>query len=144
MGGGAIVPLHSVYYGQRLLRILCSSNRLTHVQCYFNPLRITQSTFLQALLEIQLRIPEDIESVEFSARKITFPIVLDDKWNKDALKRYMVSTRDKAVYLPSNIEYLARNNGLKDGSEALNKLIQSDFVSDTWISTLYRWLMMPL
>ena len=42
----------------------------------------------------------------------------------------MRSTRDKAVYLPSNIQYLADNNGLEGGAqEVLQKLVLSDWVS---------------
>lgn len=41
----------------------------------------------------------------------------------------MRSMRDEAVYLPSNIEYLARNNGLEGGAdEALQLLVSSDWV----------------
>ncbi len=64
----------------------------------------------------------------FPGRKLTFPIVLDDRWNREALDRYMRSARDQAVYLPSNIDYLARNNGLKDGAEALQVMISSPWV----------------
>lgn len=71
-----------------------------------------------------------MHSVTFSGRKITFPIVLDDPWTREALERYMRTTRDEAVYLPSNIEYLARNNSLEGGmAEALRVLVQSDWVS---------------
>jgi len=66
--------------------------------------------------------------MKFPGRKITFPIVLDDKWNREALDRYMSTTREKAVYLPSNIEYLSRNNGLSGAVEALEKLVASDWV----------------
>jgi urea carboxylase len=69
--------------------------------------------------------------MQFPGRRITFPIVLDDHWNKDALARYMSTTRDKAVYLPSNVDYLARNNGLANAGEALQKLIESDWVRRT-------------
>lgn len=64
----------------------------------------------------------------FPGRRITLPIVLDDRWNREALERYMQSTRDKAVYLPSNIQYLADNNGLENSGDALRKLVQSDWV----------------
>ena len=65
--------------------------------------------------------------MRFPGRRITFPIVLDDKWNKEALQRYISTTRDLAVYLPSNVEYLAKNNSLSDSNEALHKLVQSDW-----------------
>ena len=55
--------------------------------------------------------------------------MLDDRWNRDALARYMRSTRSTAAYLPSNIEYLARNNGLQDGAEALRVLVGTDWLT---------------
>jgi len=67
--------------------------------------------------------------MKFPSRRITFPIVLDDQWNRAALQRYMQTIRDKAAYLPSNIEYLANNNGLDGGAEqALKLLVASDWV----------------
>lgn len=71
--------------------------------------------------------------MEFPGRKLTFPIVLDDKWNTEALERYMRSIRNEAVYLPSNIEYLARNNGIEGGKQEALKLL----VSSPWVSTIY-------
>ena len=71
-----------------------------------------------------------MNEISFPGREITFPIVLDDRWNKEALERYMQSIRDEAVYLPSNIDYLARNNGLEGGAvEALKLLVASNWVS---------------
>lgn len=67
--------------------------------------------------------------IEFPGTKVVFPIVLDDRWNREALERYMNTTRSKAVYLPCNIDYLARNNGLQGGAtEALEKLMGSSWV----------------
>lgn len=81
------------------------------------------------LYETLASLPETATGVEFPGRRITFPIVLDDSWNREALNRYMRSIRKKAVYLPSNIEYLAKNNGLTGGAkEVLSKLIASDWV----------------
>lgn len=71
-----------------------------------------------------------MNGMEFPGRKITFPLVLDDRWNRDALQRYMQSARDKAVYLPSNVEYLARNNGLEGDTRHALKLLSSS----TWVN----------
>jgi hypothetical protein len=75
--------------------------------------------------------------MSFKGRRITFPIVLDDPWSKEATERYMRSIREKAVYLPSNVEYIANNNGLGGKNEALEKLVASDWVS---LSNRYRQL----
>lgn len=91
-------------------------------------MKVTQTEFLNAIIEIEALIPNSICDMMFPGRRLTLPIVLDDRWCREALQRYMQSTRDKAVYLPSNIQYLADNNGLGTPEEALEKLVQSDWV----------------
>jgi urea carboxylase len=83
---------------------------------------------LDILVTAQKAVPEDVTGMSFPARRITFPVVLDDRWNREALERYMTTIRKKAVYLPSNIDYLARNNGLSSGTEMLEKMVASDWV----------------
>ncbi|TFK35167.1 allophanate hydrolase subunit 2-domain-containing protein [Crucibulum laeve] len=96
---------------------------------HFDPFLISQADLLRELVKSENSVPDSLSTMEFPGRRLTFPIVLDDSWNREALERYMRSSRNKAVYLPSNIEYLARNNGLIGGSEeALRKLIGSDWL----------------
>ncbi|KAI0357270.1 urea carboxylase [Trametes cingulata] len=95
---------------------------------HFDPLATTQASLLAALIDVEASLPASVESLSFPGRKITFPVVLDDRWNREALEKYMRSIRDKAVYLPSNIEYLARNNGLKSAKEALELLVRTDWL----------------
>ncbi|KAF8998396.1 urea carboxylase [Cyathus striatus] len=114
-------------------RILCPCIRsvlvrIPNIHCLFDPIKASQKAFLNFLLSAEQDLPDSVMEMEFRVRKITFPIALDDRWNRDALERYMRSTRDKAVYLPSNIEYLARNNGLSGKEEALQKLVGCDWI----------------
>ncbi|VDB91707.1 unnamed protein product [Peniophora sp. CBMAI 1063] len=96
--------------------------------CYYDPLIVSQQDILTALIEAEHSLPASTADMVFPGRRITLPIVLDDRWNREALKKYIQSTRDKAVYLPSNIKYLASNNGLDSEQEALAKLSQSDWL----------------
>lgn len=96
---------------------------------HYDPAVISQSDLLRTLIQVETGLPDSLSEIVFPARRITFPIVLDDRWNRQALERYMRSMRDEAVYLPSNIEYLARNNGLEGGAdEALQLLVSSDWL----------------
>ncbi|KAI0631868.1 urea carboxylase [Trametes polyzona] len=95
---------------------------------HFDPHATSQAALLAALVDAEASLPASVESLTFPGRKITFPVVLDDRWNREALEKYMRSIRDKAVYLPSNVEYLARNNGLKTAQEALKKLVGTDWL----------------
>ncbi|KAJ7093306.1 allophanate hydrolase subunit 2-domain-containing protein [Mycena belliarum] len=96
--------------------------------CHFDPALIAQSDVVAAIVDAHKSIPKSLDEMVFPGRRLTFPIVLDDQWSREALKRYMGSIRDKAVYLPSNIDYLARNNGFKSAQEVLEKLVASDWL----------------
>ncbi|KAI1787216.1 allophanate hydrolase subunit 2-domain-containing protein, partial [Ganoderma leucocontextum] len=95
---------------------------------HFDPLVTTQGDVLAGLIDAEASLPAGVESLTFPGRRITFPVVLDDRWNREALEKYMRNTRDTAAYLPSNIEYLARNNGLSSAEEALKKLVTTDWL----------------
>ncbi|KAH9850513.1 urea carboxylase [Lenzites betulinus] len=95
---------------------------------HFDPLATSQASLLAALIDAESSLPSTVQSLEFPGRKITFPVVLDDRWNREALDKYMRSIRDNAVYLPSNIEYLARNNGLTSAQDALKQLVGTDWL----------------
>ncbi|KAK7030457.1 hypothetical protein VNI00_014042 [Paramarasmius palmivorus] len=98
--------------------------------CHYDPSAISSvNELVDALVAAEAALSNEMTNMTFPGRRITFPIVLDDSWNRDAIARYMKTTRSKAVYLPSNIEYLANNNGLRDAQEALQKLIGSDWVA---------------
>jgi allophanate hydrolase subunit 1 len=102
--------------------------RLIISQVHYDPRKISQSDLLSKLVEIEGSLPSSVTDMTFPGRRITFPIVLDDRWNREAIERYMRSSRDKAVYLPSNVEYLANNNGLRNAQEALDVLVKSSWV----------------
>ncbi|KAJ7114363.1 urea carboxylase [Mycena epipterygia] len=96
--------------------------------CHFDPATISQSDVLAAILDAEKSIPDSMDEMTFPGRRLTFPIVLDDQWSREALKKYMSSIRDKAVYLPSNVDYLARNNGFETGDQVLAKLVASNWL----------------
>ena len=85
------------------------------------------------LEEGEASLPDSMDDMVFPGRRIKFPITVNDSWNREALRRYMESIRDKAVYLPSNIRYLGKNNGLTSGSKALSLLTSSPYVSSSSI-----------
>lgn len=74
-------------------------------------------------------LPNSVTNLYFPGRRFTFPLVLNDQWCNDAILQYMKTIRNNAVYLPSNVEYLAQNNGLGSSQFALAKIVASDHVS---------------
>ncbi|KAF9491325.1 AHS2-domain-containing protein [Pleurotus eryngii] len=108
------------------IKRLCPCIRST--MCHYDPLQISQSAVLDTLSSALRRLPDVVDKMEFPSREITFPIVPDDPWCQEAIDKYARTTRGKAVYVPSNVDYLSRNNGLDGKEDALSKLIDSEWL----------------
>lgn len=89
---------------------------------------------LSTLLTVESALSSTLQNVTFPGRKLTLPIVLDDKWNRLALEQYMRTIRDKAVYLPSNISYLAKNNGIPGEGKARDDQVLRLLSQATWMT----------
>ncbi|KAI3425770.1 hypothetical protein D9Q98_007745 [Chlorella vulgaris] len=64
------------------------------------------------------------DNVTLPHRIIHLPLAFNDKWTNEAISRYMRSVRSEAPYLPSNVEFVAANNGLEgDPIEAVRKVL---------------------
>ena len=44
-------------------------------------------------------------------RILHLPLAFNDKWTHKAISKYMRSSRRDAPYLPSNVDFVAKNNG---------------------------------
>jgi urea carboxylase len=56
------------------------------------------------------------------SRLFRFPILFDDPLAKAAIDEYMQTLRDSAVYLPDNVEYIAKANGLDSAEQVKQNL----------------------
>ena len=45
------------------------------------------------------------------SRILHLPMAFDDEWTRECISTYMRSARQDAPYLPSNIDFVAKNNG---------------------------------
>ena len=43
---------------------------------------------------------------------LRLPLAFQEQWTKAAIQKYMRSVRPEGPYLPSNIDFVAANNGL--------------------------------
>lgn len=51
--------------------------------------------------------------VRLPTRIIHLPLAFNERWTHEAIAKYTRSVRAEAPYLPSNVEFIAKNNGLK-------------------------------
>jgi len=77
----------------------------------YNGLRLPLNSLLETLKTIEKNLPS-VEQMEVPSRIIHLPIAIHDKWSRDAVAYYMQSVRAEAPYLPDNVQFVARCNGL--------------------------------
>ncbi|GAA5995653.1 bifunctional urea carboxylase/allophanate hydrolase [Rhodotorula paludigena] len=87
---------------------------------------------LQTLLDLLYASSEGLaaESLEqvVPSRRLHLPVVFNDSGLKGTIERYMASTgRKKAVYLPDNLDYLAKANGLNSVDEVVSTFCKADW-----------------
>ncbi|KAJ9115549.1 hypothetical protein QFC24_006959 [Naganishia onofrii] len=96
-----------------------TTTRAYNVQ--FEPLQISQTEMLQQLIRFEESVAANLAPLP--SRIFKFPILLDDPVSKAAVADYAATVRDSAVYLPSNMEYIAKANGVKDGETAAKSFV---------------------
>lgn len=74
----------------------------------------------QDLVALLCRLEEDLPSAKemvVPSRLVHLPIACHDKWTLAAVQQYMESVRAEAPYVPDNMEFIARSNGLTGTDE---------------------------
>lgn len=79
---------------------------------------------LEILLSLDATLPQP-HDMTLPSRIIKLPMAFDDKWTHGAIAKYMKSIRPEAPYLPSNIEYIAKNNLLDGGKDEVRDVLFS-------------------
>lgn len=94
----------------------------------FHPEVLPQGELIDLLVSTSTGLAEESLDLLMTARRIHLPVVFNDSSLKETIRRYQESTgRKKAVYLPDNLEYLAKANAMSGWQE-----IASTFCSADW------------
>ncbi|KAH6662115.1 allophanate hydrolase subunit 2-domain-containing protein [Halenospora varia] len=93
----------------------------------FNSSIITQPELLKKVNELESSI-EATRDVIVPVRTVCLPVVLDHPALTECLARYMATVRPTAGYLPDNVEYLRKANGLSSRREIFEILLKSRFL----------------
>lgn len=97
----------------------------------FNSTIVSSATVVQAMMDTSVGLGLACLDSTVPSRRVHLPIVFDDSGSRECIERYMrLSGRTEAVYLPSNIEYMAKVNSL-DSDQALFDLFGA---SDWFVS----------
>ena len=88
---------------------------------------IGHAELLRELERLESTLPL-AEEVEIPSRSIRLPIAFNDRWCRDAVKRYSETVRETAPYVPDNVEFVARCNGLAGADEVGEYLRKSEIL----------------
>ncbi|KAJ2977213.1 hypothetical protein NUW58_g7878 [Xylaria curta] len=100
---------------------------ISSVMIEYDPLEISQQHLVNRVNEIQSQIEAAVNS-PVSCREVRLPLVMDHPEIEQCIRRYMETTRNKAVYLPDNVEYIRKCNGLSTRQEVFDMMVQTEFV----------------
>lgn len=93
----------------------------------YEPTVIGQAELVEYIHGIESSL-ESTTHLTFPCRRWELPAVLDHPVLANAVTRYQETIRDKAVYLPDNIEYLRQANGLSTRREVFDMVMATRFL----------------
>ena len=56
-------------------------------------------------------LPDQAQNQVLQTRVVHLPLAFNERWTHEAIAKYMRSSRKDAPYLPSNVDFVAANNG---------------------------------
>lgn len=101
--------------------ILELSPGVRSLQVNYDSRVLPQRALIEALLTVEKALPP-VGEMKVPTRVINLPLAFEDTATLDAVARYRQSVRDKAPWLPSNVEFIRRINGL-DSIEQVREIV---------------------
>lgn len=97
------------------------------LQLRYNPLVLPLSTLLEVVTKADDEL-QDISQRSIPTRILHLPMCFDYSGVQEAIEKYMKSVRPHAPYLPSNIEYIHKNNGLCGVSDVRERVFSASYM----------------
>ncbi|HVU37328.1 MAG TPA: urea carboxylase [Opitutales bacterium] len=88
---------------------------------------IPQGKLLDALMAIEEKLP-DVHKIKIPTRIVHLPMAWQDSATLEAIARYRQSVRDTAPWLPSNVEFMRRINGLDSVADVQKTIFDTSYM----------------
>ncbi|MGE4124639.1 MAG: urea carboxylase [Pusillimonas sp.] len=82
------------------------------LQVRYDSLRIRQADLVDRLLALESRLP-DVTTVKVPTRVVHLPVAWEDSATLAAVQRYQETVKSSAPWLPNNVDFIQRINGLE-------------------------------
>ncbi|WP_425297720.1 urea carboxylase [Nocardia asiatica] len=113
--------------GAGLPGILDVTPGVRSLHIHFDPEVLPQYRLLGTLAELELELPATTDLV-VPSRTIRLPLSFDDPSIAEAIDRYRSGVRDTAPWLPSNIEFIRRINGLGSVEDVRGAVFDAEYL----------------
>ncbi|MFN3712628.1 MAG: urea carboxylase [Alcanivoracaceae bacterium] len=88
---------------------------------------ICQRDLINTLLDVESQLPP-VSDMKVATRIVRMPLAFEDEATLDAVARYRQSVRDTAPWLPSNVEFIRRINGLDSVDEVKQIIYDASYM----------------
>ncbi|HTR42524.1 MAG TPA: urea carboxylase [Pseudomonadales bacterium] len=97
------------------------------LQINFDSRVITSQKLVEILVQAERDLPS-IESLEVPTRIVRMPLAYDESGIRLTIEKYQQSVRPKAPWLPSNIEFIRRMNGLDSVEQVRETVYKASYL----------------
>ncbi|MEI6945920.1 urea carboxylase [Paraflavisolibacter sp. H34] len=97
------------------------------LQVHYDGRVIGQRRLVETLLAREASLPP-VEAMKVPSRIVHMPLAYEDKATLESVEHYRKSVRDKAPWLPSNIEFIRRMNGLSSTEEVRRIVFETSYI----------------
>lgn len=88
---------------------------------------LSQALLLTELREVVANLPA-VESMSVNTRVVHLPMAFEDSATLDAVDKYRQSVRDTAPWLPNNVDFMQRINGLETREQVRDTLFEASYM----------------
>lgn len=109
--------------------IRASTSGCTTITLFYDGLALPREKLVQHLQTLEDQIG-DLSKIKVPCRRFKLPLSFESKEQDEATKRYMETTRPHAPYLPSNLDFVAKNNAFSPDQ------LKHNFIHGTFIAVI--------
>lgn len=97
------------------------------LQIRYDSQHISQSQLLTLLLSIEKQLG-DVTQLKIPSRIVHLPLAFEDSATLAAVERYQQTVREEAPWLPNNVDFIQRTNGLRSRDEVKQILFDASYL----------------
>lgn len=112
---------------QKIAGLLELSPGVRSLQIHYDSRRISQQAMLDVLIETEKHLPP-LQNMHIATRIVHLPMAFEDTSTLDAQKRYSETVKADAPWMPNNVDFIQRMNGLATRDEVKETIFSASYL----------------